>query len=93
MCIILSNSPEENRFKKTSDFKWCINTGGEVTFSYNNKEFGIFKLNQEVFIVSEIGNDDTEKVYTTADTVLDYIIGSEKLRDIITKVKIIDRTI
>jgi hypothetical protein len=91
--LVESNNSEENRFKTISEFKRCINHGGEVTFSYNNKEYGIFKSNQELFIISEIGNDNTEKAYGTADTVLDYIIESDKLRDIITKVKVIDRTI
>jgi len=39
--IIGHNTSEENRFKSISDFKWCVNGGGEVEFVYNNKTFGI----------------------------------------------------
>lgn len=38
---IRPNTLEENRFETISDFKWCVNCGGEVQFEWHGKVFGI----------------------------------------------------
>ncbi len=86
-------------FDSISDFKWCMRCGGEVEFSWNGKHYCMFgKLQKKEsskvqMCISEAYKPETEKWCDTADELLDYIIGSDKLRDIITKVKVIDRTI
>lgn len=91
--IVQANSLEENKFKTISEFKWCINDGGEVTFIWGDKEYGVFKHNYNKFIISEINNDSLEKCYNTADEVLEYMVGKDRLRDVITQVTVTDRTI
>lgn len=96
------NSPEENRFKTISEFKWCVGGGGEVEFEYHDKVFGIFpKLKQnpdsheQILIVQKFveNQKDTYKWYDTADDALEFTIDGVRLRDVITQVEVTDRTI
>lgn len=96
------NTPEENRFKTISEFKWCVNGGGEVVFAYQNKVFGVapkIKRTEDSslqILISQIYTDNaeqTEKWCDTVDEVLEYVIDGEHLRDMITDVEVIDRTI
>ncbi|MGI6269317.1 MAG: DUF4417 domain-containing protein [Candidatus Howiella sp.] len=100
--IIEKNSLEENRFKTISDFKWCVNRGGEIEFEYNERVFGIFPLQKrnpeseyQILICEKFvdNQEETEKWYDTADDVLEYIIDGVRLRDVITEVIVWDRTI
>ena len=97
-----ANSLEDNRFKTIRDFKWCVDSGGEVVFIWNGRTFGIApklrktpssplqRLLAQLYID---GTEQTEKWCDTADEVLEYTIDGQHLRDIITKVEVIDRTI
>jgi len=38
--IIPQNSAEQNRFKTISDFKWCMERGGEVEFVWKCVNYG-----------------------------------------------------
>ena len=96
------NSLEDNRFKTISDFKWCINGGGEVELEYNNRVFGVFPKqhqdtgsHEQILIVEKFveNQDETEKWCDTADEVLEYMIDGVRLRDVITEVIVWDRTI
>lgn len=100
--MISQNTSEDNRFKTISDFKWCVNSGGEISFEWNEKIFGIWpklKKNQISSIqmcISQVcieNMEQTEKWCDTADEVLEYVIDGQRLRDIITKVEVTDRTI
>lgn len=95
-------SIEQNRFRTISDFKWCINCGGEVEFEWKGKLFGVCpKLRKTPdaplqMMISQIYVDDadqTEKWCNNADEVLEYVIDGDRLRDIITKVDVTSRTI
>lgn len=79
-------------FDTISDFKDCMIRGGEVEFIWEGKVYNISHYDGKISI-SEAYKQETEKLCDTDDELLDYIIGSDKLRDIITKVKVIDRTI
>lgn len=100
--IIGMNSPEENRFQTISDFKWCVNSGGEVEFEWKGAVFGIWpKLRKAPnaplqMVISQIyieNSASTEKWCDTADELLDYVVCGDRLRDVITQVTVIDRTI
>ena len=93
---------ELNRFKTISNFKWCVNCGGEIEFEWKGKLFGVFpKLRKTPdaptqMMISQIYVDDagrTEKWCDDADEVLEYIIDGDRLRDIITKVNVTSRTV
>ena len=36
---------------------------------------------------------ETERLYDTADEALEYMVGEDRLRDVITQVTVLDRTI
>ncbi len=86
------NSPEENRFKSFDDFEDCMIRGGEVEFIYNKKIYSITHYDGKTGIC-EAYKPETEFLGDTADEILEYIIDGVKLRDIITKVEVIIRTI
>ncbi len=96
------NSLEENRFKTISDFKWCMRCGGEVEFSWKGKRYGIAsKLRrsdnapiQMLISQTRVENmEETEKWCDSADELLEYTVSGDRLRDVITQVTVIDRTI
>lgn len=100
--IVKANSPEDDRFKTISDFKWCVKNGGEIVFIRNNRTFGIASrirrtpTSPEQILVSQIyikNAEATEKWCNTADEALEYVIDGVRLRDIITEVEVTDRTI
>lgn len=89
--IVKSNTPEQNRFKTISDFKWCLRRGGEVLFVWKDIKYGVFSSEKGCCIAEADGQN--EKWCNTDDEVLEYIVGSDRLRDVITQVTVIDRTI
>ncbi|WP_052446572.1 DUF4417 domain-containing protein [Candidatus Soleaferrea massiliensis] len=96
------NSMEDNRFQSIGDFKWCVDCGGEVVFIWKDKTYGITpKLKKSPdsptqMLISQIeveNMEQTEKWCDTADELLEYTVDGDRLRDIITKVHVLDRTI
>lgn len=105
MCnrIIPENTPEQNRFTSISDFKWCMRCGGEVQFEWNGVMYCCFGCiepspgAQACMVIAQAGSVEvnlrTEKWCDTADELLEYMVGVDRLRDVITQVKVWDRTI
>ena len=83
---------EENRFKNIDDFKFAIECHSEVEFEWKNKIYGIAHPDGTISVY-EYYKPETELVCETADEVLEYMIEDQKLREIITQVKVWDRTI
>lgn len=90
--IVETNTPEENRFKTISDFKWCMKCGGEVGFEWKEKAHNIVH-DPDGMVIYESFKGETECKYQTADEVLEYLIEGTRLRDIITEVEVVYRTI
>ncbi|WP_085833810.1 hypothetical protein [Clostridium merdae] len=88
----MPNSIEDNRFHTISDFEDCIIRGGEVEFIWNDVTYTITHPEGRINI-SEAYKPETEKWCDTANQVLEYIINGKKLRDIITKIEVIFRSI
>ena len=86
-------------FETISDFKWCMEAGGEVEFVWKDKLYCAFgKLKKaseykEQVCICEANQPKSEQWYDNADDALEYQIDDMRLRDIITKIKVIDRTI
>ena len=93
-------------FTSISDFKWCMECGGEVQFEWKGKEFCAFgklcKTDDSPVQILVAPNCVTEEkmpgVYEelwcdTPDEALEYVIDGDRLRDIITKVNVFERTI
>lgn len=92
--LIKKNSLEQNRFETISDFKWCMEQGGEVEFAWKGKHYGAIRYgaNNKITIY-EAFKPETEKSFETADEALEYIVNGDRLHDVITQVIVIDRTI
>ena len=99
--VILPFDPEAVRFKSISEFKQSMNWGTEVVFEWKGKEYGAFSPIKDprdgVFkmLIFEKGDlcGETEKWCENADEVLEYMVGEDRLRDVITQVSVIDRTL
>ena len=98
-----TNSFEDNRFKSISDFKQCMRRGGEVQFEWNGVMYCCFgRISSAAdsapkMVICQAGsvevNTRTEKWCDTADEILEYMVGNDRLRDVITQVKVWERTI
>ena len=96
------NVSENNRFESISDFKNCIRWGGEIEFVWKGKHYGVFSRLQKTptspiqILISQLLIEDyqkTDKWCDTADEVLEYMVGGDRLRDVITEVEVLDRTV
>ena len=57
-------------------------------------EYGVIRYGTDNKItIYEAYKPETEKVCETADDALEYIVGGDRLRDVITKVNVVSRTI
>lgn len=91
--IIPANSPEQNRFTTISDFKTCMRWHGEVEFTWNENLYCITHRSNGKISISIANQEETEKLCNTSDEVLEYMVGADRLRDVITQVTVLDRTI
>lgn len=88
--MIFRYDPEALRFKSISDFKWSMQCHAEVVIEWKGKEYGIWSEGDIIRITSE---DAPERRFHSADDALEYIVGDDRLRDVITQVIVCDRTI
>ena len=108
MTTIRRNTIEENRFKTISDFKWCVDCGGEVEFEWKGKSYsvthpegrinigeGYYKKDGKYFnALSHEECIDVDGMWgDTVDEILEYKVGGDRLRDVITQVEVTERTI
>lgn len=90
--FVQPNTLEDNRFKTISDFKDCMVRGREVEFIWKGKPYSITHPDGKISICQ--GNRYSEAVdVEKADKLLDYLLGEDKLRDVITQVEVLYRTI
>ncbi len=88
----MPNSKEDNRFNTISEFKECLIRGGEIEFSWNNTNYTVTSYAGK-YAISQFYSQETEQRYETPDEVLEYMVGSDRLRDVIKQVTVLDRTI
>lgn len=80
-------------FETISDFKRSINWGAEIEFEWNGITYGVVRYGTDNKITIYISNHpETEKVCETADDALEYMVGEDRLRDVITQVRVLART-
>lgn len=86
--------PEIYRFKTISEFKMSMHQGSEVVFEWNGKEYFIWaEVNRGRICITSADNAALNQVFHTADEALEFMIRHDRLRDIITRVTVVDRTI
>ena len=80
-------------FETISEFKRSINWGAEIEFEWNGITYGVVRYGTDNKITIYIVNrPETEKVYETADDALEYMVGQDRLRDVITQVRVVARS-
>lgn len=84
--------PEAYRFKTISEFKTSMCYGAEVVIEWKGKEYGIWSENGVIRITCSAFPNES-RIFENADAALEYLVGSDRLRDVITQVKVWDRTI
>ena len=90
--VLPSNTTEQNRFINLSDFKTCVDNYGEVEFEWKGIRYSITRIGEKISIAAAY-RQETERLYDTADQVLEYPVGEDRLRDVITKATVWSRTI
>lgn len=106
--VLEGNSFEEDRFQSISEFKQCVNDGGEVEFEWKGNQYTICHPDGRINIGAacyqsngKFYNANTNQEYTaedelwgdTADDILEFNVSGDRLRDVITRVTVLDRTI
>ncbi len=74
-----------------SEFKYKLISGSEFMFSWNGISYGVFSDESRYCIALADGSQ--EKWCTDVDEVLEYMVGTDRLRDVITQVQITYRTL
>ena len=86
--------PEDNRFETISDFKWCLKCGGEIQFRWKGQDYGVIRYGVDKKITVYRAHDTaSQRTYNSSDDALEYMIGDDRLRDIITQVEVLFRSI
>ena len=95
--MILTVNGDAYQFKTLSEFKSSMVRGGDVEFEWKGIDYTISsvwpngKMKFSAGPCTRVEKDCT--VYDTVDELLEYKVGGDKLRDIITQAEIIDRTL
>ena len=94
---------EDDHFESISDFKFCMKRGGEVQFDWKGVSYCCFGCvcpapgETPRMLISQAGsvevNTQTEKWCDTPDELLEYMVGGDRLWDVITQVIVTERTI
>lgn len=81
-------------FGSISEFKQSLNWGAEIEFRWKGKTDNVIRYGTDNKItIYEANKPETDKVCESADDALDYIVGGDRLRDMVTKVNVVARTI
>lgn len=95
-------------FSSAADLKWHIAQGCEIEFIWKGKSYsithpdGLFDIGEGYYIKEDKAynvlshtecNPDNRLRTENIDAVLEYLIDGDRLRDIATKIGIVDRTL
>lgn len=98
----LTYNAEALRFKTIAEFLDVMRRGAEVVFEWKGVEYGTFRLSlhmqtpTEKYVIAQSGTKEvnlaTEMLCETPDDILEYMVGEDRLRDVITQVTVVERT-
>ena len=105
--IIINSNPEDLRFESIAEFEDIMIRGGEVEFEWCGKVYsithtdkigigeGYYEKDGKYYnALSHTEYDLSDDLWAdTADEILEYRVGGDRLRDVITQVKVTDRTL
>ena len=80
-----------NNFDSESVFKECIIRGGEPVFEWIGVRYGVC-FEGGGYCIAHI-DGSCERIYNSPDERLEYVVDGERLRDIVTKVHVVSRSI
>ena len=81
----------DTNFYDAHDLIECLNRGCEIEFMYNGRKYSITHTKSGISI-TEFYNENSEKNYAAAEQLLEHTIGKKAIKDIISEMKIIDRS-
>ena len=81
----------DNNFFDQSDLEDALSRGCEIEFLYNDKKYSITHIDTGIAI-TEFYNEDSERIYSSAKEALEYEIDGKRLKDIISEMKVVDRS-
>lgn len=87
---------EFDKFESISDFKQSITWGKEIEFEWNGVIHVAFRFEgkgDKEYLLGEANTDSKDVYFSSADSMLDFEIDGQKLRDIITEVDVIHRNL
>lgn len=82
----------DNNFLDAEDLVECLSRGCEVEFIYNKKKYSITHTSEGEVAVIEFSNKDSGKIYPDGWQALEYEVAEKKIKDIISKMKVLDRS-
>ena len=82
----------DEKFETVEEFKTLISHGGEVEFTFENKNYSITRLEKDRIHFMEAYNYESEKYFDSVEGLLDHEINGKKLRDIVTIIQPFFRT-
>ena len=82
----------DNNFFDAEDLVECLSRGCEVEFIYNQKKYSITHTAEGEVAVIEFYNEGSERTYSDGWQALEYEVGDKKLKDVISEMKITDRS-
>lgn len=87
--------PEAWRFRTLSEFKSSVTRGAEINFEWKGREYHICPVwpNGEVKYSIRPLDTQIQSVFDSAEEMLSYLVGEDRLRDIIKDALITDRTL
>lgn len=80
------------RFYTISEFKTSMRCGAEVVIEWGGKEYGIWS-EEGIIRITCTNEPEKESIFSTSDDALEYVLGNDRLRDVITQVTVVERTI
>jgi len=89
---IIPYDPEAYRFKTISEFKTSMRYGAEVVIEWQGQEYGIWSENGSIRITCS-GTPNESHIFENSDAALQFMVGPDRLRDVITQVTVLDRTL
>ena len=79
--------------KRIKEFKLAIECGAEIEFQWKGIHFGMVRYGIDNKITAYLWNQsDTAQAFDSADDALEYMVGGDRLRDVITRVTVLSRT-
>ena len=83
-----------DNFVSIGDFERSLSWGAEIEFEWKGVLYGVVRYGTDHKItIYQCGHPETEKVCETAEEALEYMVGEARLRDVITQVRVVERTI